>query len=195
MPEIPKFYRYKDYHIIDIEGNSQKIEIRGYRPIDLPYVLKIQQLQDELPQLLSKATIFKGLIDSLMKNVGENQEVTEENIEEKLVEKLSKMDDSSYSEEDLKQLKLASDEVRKVENELMKYSALLAQRGLKRFYYQDEQDYKDAAEKNKLADYLDKLPDVEVDMDHLKNIAILMMRLGAPTRPLGMNDKGKPQKN
>jgi hypothetical protein len=196
MVKIPQFYKYKDYTLTDIEGNEHIIKVGEYKAVDMPYVLKLQQLQLELPSLALKAERFKEILKPILEDIEGKDDITEEEFQGKLAEEVSKLKEDDFSEEDIQEMQNATKDIQKLDAEFKECSAKLAQRGLKRFYYKEEAEYKEADRNNNLTEYIDSLPDIEMSVEDLNNIAVIMLQLGAPKKQFGRqkgNGKGKPK--
>jgi uncharacterized protein YpuA (DUF1002 family) len=162
----------------------------------MPYVLKLQQLQLELPSLALKAERFKEILKPILEDIEGKDDITEEEFQGKLAEEVSKLKEDDFSEEDIQEMQNATKDIQKLDAEFKECSAKLAQRGLKRFYYKEEAEYKEADRNNNLTEYIDSLPDIEMSVEDLNNIAVIMLQLGAPKKQFGRqkgNGKGKPK--
>lgn len=178
--KIPQLYRTRE---LDILGH--KIEIRGYRPIDHDYVVALMHKQGKLPELIGKQDKIKTLIAPLMQKMAKKgKQPSEEEINTTLLKNMK--------EEDMQELMGIKNEIDTINAELQVLSEALAQRGLKRFYYKDDDEFKQAERENRGTEYIDGLEDIPIDPDNMLLIATTMIELGSPTKPLPQaDDKGK----
>lgn len=184
MVTIPKLYREKEVQILD-----QVVTIRGYRAGDTDYVVALQRSRNRLIDLVGKLQVFKDLQKRVQATA---QDVSEDELESQL---LSNIKDDDLTPEEIEELVQAKDEIDQLKADIEETSTKLGQRGLKRFYYQDDEGYMEAERLNRGTQYIDNLPDIEVDPDNLTLIANTMLELGSPTeRLVRAADKGKPQK-
>lgn len=191
---IPKFGRKREYILVDEEGNDYPVTIKGYRAADQELVIKIQKLSTELPGLMSKAEILKDMQKKFLDQLDEDN-FTPEDIEKNFMSMISSLNDDDYSEEEIEELMNSVQQVQEIEGKLVEYQSKLGQRGLKRFFYHEDeetrQDYLQAQRDNRLTQWIDDQEDIDVDMDHLQNVANIMIELGVPRRPLPGSGKGK----
>lgn len=196
MVAIPKFGRSKNYILIDEDGNDHNIKIKGYRASDHELVIKLHKLSAELPKLMEKASILKDFKKKFMDSLNE-ENFTPEGVEQNFISMISELNDDDYTEEEIQELMNSVKEIQEIEGKLGQISYTLGQRGLKRALYSEDPDTRDeynrARSENRLTEYIDGLEDIDVDMDHLSNIANIMIELGRPSRPLGGDGKGKLQ--
>lgn len=191
---IPRFGRSKDYILIDEDGNEQLVKIKGYRASDHELVIKLQKYSAELPSLMGKAKILRELQAKFINQLDE-ENFNPEDLEKNFVSMIGSLNDDDYTEEEIQDLMNSVQEIQEIEGEVTRISVLLGQRGLKRYLYKEDPDtkeaYRQAEHENRLTEYLDGLEDIDVDMDHLQNIANIMIELGLPKRPLPGSGKGK----
>lgn len=147
-----------------IKINDEEIELKGYRVIDNELVVPILHKRNEVTKY---AIALNGL---------------------------TKKSDEELSEEDLEKAIEMKDQLDSITAEVRVLSNDLAQRGLKRFYYKDEPEYKEAEKDNNLTEYIDSLPDIEIDPDSATLIVNEMIALGSPTEAIKEAGKGKPNK-
>lgn len=194
---IPKFGRKREYILVDEEGNDYPVTIKGYRASDQELVIKIQKLSTELPGLMSKAEILKDMQKKFLDQLDEDN-FNPEDIEKNFMSMISSLNDDDYSEEEIEELMNSVQQVQEIEGKLVEYQSKLGQRGLKRFFYHEDeetrQDYLQAQRDNRLTQWIDDQEDIDVDMDHLQNVANIMIELGVPRRPLPGSGKGKQKK-
>lgn len=191
---IPRFGRSKDYILIDEDGNEQLVKIKGYRASDHELVIKLQKYSAELPSLMGKAKILRELQAKFINQLDE-ENFNPEDLEKNFVSMIGSLNDDDYTEEEIQDLMNSVQEIQEIEGEVTRISVLLGQRGLKRYLYKEDPDtkeaYRQAEHENRLTEYLDGLEDIDVDMDHLQNIANIMIELGLPKRPLPGSGTGK----
>lgn len=201
--KIPKLYRTKTIEIDVGEEEPIEIEVRGYRPVDIEIAAKLQSLRNELPALFNKLKVFRELQNKLIKEAQKqpaDKPLSEEELGDKFIDGVLQIQDNEFTEEELQELENSKSEVDRINREIEEYASILGQRGLKRFYYKDDEGYKEAESNNEGTDYIDKLQDIEIDQDHLLKIAYAMIELSAPNQKLQKRlekkaaDKGKPKK-
>lgn len=197
MVAIPKFGRNKHYILVDTEGNEHDVIIKGYRASDHELVIKLQKYSAELPSLMAKATILKEMQTKFAEQLNEDN-FTPEDVEKNFMSMIGNLNDDDYTEDEIQELITSVKNIQELEGEVTKISYQLGQRGLKRFFYKEDPDtvdaYRQAEHSNRLTEYLDGLEDIDVDMDHLQNVANIMIELGMPNRPIGGRGKGKSKK-
>lgn len=202
MVNIPRLYRSKTIEIqVEPESDPISIEVRGYRPIDIEYAAKLQSLRNELPTLFNRLKVFRDLQNKLIKQAkkrtAENP-ISPDELESQFMDNVMKIEDSDYTEEELRELEDAKARVDEIQAEIEYNASILGQRGLKRYFFQDEPEYQEAESRNKLTDYIDSIPDIEIDQDNLLKVAYAMVELSAPNEKLQKRlerkaaDKGKP---
>ncbi len=170
MVKIPRLFRSKT---INVEGED--IELRAYKVIDNEYVIPLQKKRNEIITLSLRLFKLSHKEDGTIE-----REVDGETIEvPKTVDKTA----FDYTEEDFNEVTRINNELDDLKEKVDQYSAKIAQRGLKRFYYKDEPEYKEARRDNQLTEYIDSLPDIPVDFDNQRLIANTMIELGSPTNP------------
>ena len=127
----------------------------------------------------------------------DEENFTPEGVEQNFISMISELNDDDYTEEEIQELMNSVKEIQEIEGKLGQISYKLGQRGLKQALYSEDPDTRDeynrARSENRLTEYIDGLEDIDVDMDHLSNIANIMIELGRPSRPLGGDGKGKLQ--
>lgn len=191
---IPKFGRKQSYILIDENGNEHEIKIRGYRASDHELVLKLQKYTTELPSLMGKAKVLRDVQNKLINTIDEDNPQPED-IEKNFVSLLNDLDDDDFTDEEIKELMEIVQDIQEMEGEITKISYKLGQRGLKRALYKEDEDYREeylkAEHENRLTKWIDKQEDIDVDMDHLNNIANIMIQLGMPNRQLPGSGRGK----
>lgn len=191
---IPKFGRKQSYILIDENGNEHEIKIRGYRASDHELVLKLQKYTTELPSLMGKAKVLRDVQNKLINTIDEDNPQPEE-IEKNFVSLLNDLDDDDFTDEEIKELMEIVQDIQEMEGEITKISYKLGQRGLKRALYKEDEDYREeylkAEHENRLTEWIDTQEDIDVDMDHLNNIANIMIQLGMPNRQLPGSGRGK----
>ena len=191
---IPKFGRKQSYILIDENGNEHEIKIRGYRASDHELVLKLQKYTTELPSLMGKAKVLRDVQNKLINTIDEDNPQPEE-IEKNFVSLLNDLDDDDFTDEEIKELMEIVKDIQEMEGEITKISYKLGQRGLKRALYKEDEDYREeylkAEHENRLTEWIDTQEDIDVDMDHLNNIANIMIQLGMPNRQLPGSGRGK----
>ena len=191
---IPKFGRKQSYILIDENGNEHEIKIRGYRASDHELVLKLQKYTTELPSLMGKAKVLRDVQNKLINTIDEDNPQPEE-IEKNFVSLLNDLDDDDFTDEEIQELMEIVQDIQEMEGEITKISHKLGQRGLKRALYKEDEDYREeylkAEHENRLTKWIDKQEDIDVDMDHLNNIANIMIQLGMPNRQLPGSGRGK----
>ncbi|OPY25045.1 MAG: hypothetical protein A4E26_00023 [Methanobacterium sp. PtaU1.Bin097] len=201
--KIPKLYRTRTIEIDTGEEEPIEIEIRGYRPADIDIAAKLQSLRNELPALFNKLKVFRDLQQKLIEKAKEatgDEPISEDELENEFIDGILSLDDNEFTEEELQELEDSKVEVDRINKEMEEYASVLGQRGLKRFFYKDDKDYKEAESSNTATDYIDQLPDIEIDQDYLLQIAYAMIELSAPNQKLQRRlekkaaDKGKSKK-
>lgn len=194
MVAIPKFGRNKNYILIDEDGNNHNIKIKGYRASDHKLVIQLHKLSAELPKLMEKASILKDFQKKFLDSLNEDN-FTPEGVEQNFISMISELNDDDYTDEEIQDLMNSVQEIQEIEGKVSELSYKLGQRGLKRALYSEDPDTRDeynrARSENRLTEYIDGVEDIDVDMDHLSNIANIMIELGRPTHPLGGSGKGK----
>jgi hypothetical protein len=184
--KIPKLYRTKIVEI-EVDGEIHEIEVRGYRPTDIEIAAKLQSLRNELPALYNRLKVFRDLQEKLIREAQKHsadEPITEEELEEKFIGDVLQIKDEDYTEEEIQELIESKEEVSRIQQEIEKYGSKLGQRGLKRFYLKDEPGYKEAESRNEGTDYINNFQDIEIDQDHLLEIAYVMIELSAPNEKL-----------
>jgi len=160
---------------IKIEGN--KIELRGYKAADKEFEIAVKHLRNE-------AMIVQGKLNRIIRT--EEGEIKP---------------DKDFTEEEFQDLIKLYDEIDEIANQMLYDEngemkgplALLAQRGLKRFYYP-----------GKTSSELDEIEDIEITEGDAKLIGNTMISLANPPRGLKKSiqavekeqddDKGKSEK-
>jgi hypothetical protein len=182
--KIPKLYPTET---ISIEGNN--IELRGYKAAERPYVILIETIQKEMPPLLTHIGGIEKEIQSLTQDEEGNRYSDEE------LESMGALDKVLNLTNKITDIKLRIDEVSdkliygetNPENpdEMSGPGYLLAQRGLKRFYYP-----------NMSTTELDEIEDIEIARQHVMLIANTMISLSNPPKGLqkSIEDKVREEK-
>lgn len=185
MVNIPKTYRSKTLHLDVGEIEPLIIEIRGYRPADIDLASEIQEIRNELPRTVQKLELVKDIVKKVqLKAKKANKNMTELEAQKMAIEEFNKMDVDKLSDDEVKQVMDARNEVDKVNAKLSLACSELAQRGLKRFFYKDEKDFKEAEITNTLTDHIDSLPDIDMDIDNQRTVAFTMLDLSKPSEDL-----------
>jgi len=167
--KIPKLYPTET---IEIEGN--KIELRGYKAADRPYVIFIEKIQMDMNPLLKEVGKFQSEILSLIED-DEGHQFTDEELEANgTLEKVLQIT------EEVNKVKLKIDEVGdrlifgdSETDEMEGPGYLLAQRGLKRFFYPGQ-----------TSSELDTIEDIEIARQHVMLVANTMISLSNPPKGL-----------
>ncbi len=183
--KIPKTYRSKILELDIGEPELLKVEVRGYRPADIDLVVEIEDIRREIPKLTSKLKVFQKIKDKVTAKAKKSRkQVSEKELQEKIKKEFREAKDSDYSEEEIQEILDGTKEINKINSQLNKVTAILGQRGAKRFYYRDEKEFREAENNNTLTEYIDSLPDIEFDIDNLRNIAFTMLDLSSPSKEL-----------
>jgi|GEM_PF-3343682 hypothetical protein len=153
---IPKLYKTKK-----LEINGQEIEIRGYRFIDEEFVVPLRQAAYDL------STISKKMEDATGKTIHEIVDSEDES-------------DNKYTLKQVEQVGEVGKEIEALRGQTEELQYKLAQRGLKRFYYDGT------------TEELDDLPDIDIDIEDAALIANTMISLTSSRQVKGK--KGKKQK-
>lgn len=178
--KIPKLYPTET---VEIEGN--KIELRGYKAGDRPYVILIEQIQLDMNPILKEIGEFQVEIMALIQDDTGKQFTDEELKEAGTLDRVLEITDQVNA------LKLKVDEVSdrlifgdSESDEMEGPGYLLAQRGLKRFFYKDCPEFKEAKREDRLIEYIDSLPDIEIARQHVMLVANTMISLSNPPKGL-----------
>ncbi|QHN06932.1 hypothetical protein FZP57_07760 [Methanothermobacter sp. THM-1] len=147
----PRFSFFKK-EVIDLNG--VEVELEGYRVVDSEYVIPLMEKRNEALEISVK-------YNNLMKKI---EGKTEEEI----------------TEEDARKVKEMKDRVDRLLVETSELGYRLAQRGLKRSLYRDEEDYKEAERDGRLTEYIDSLPDVEIPPMMVRTVVDTMLKLSNP---------------
>jgi len=154
----------------------------------------LQKYTTELPSLMGKAKVLRDVQNKLINTIDEDNPQPEE-IEKNFVSLLNDLDDDDFTDEEIKELMEIVQDIQEMEGEITKISYKLGQRGLKRALYKEDEDYREeylkAEHENRLTEWIDTQEDIDVDMDHLNNIANIMIQLGMPNRQLPGSGRGK----
>jgi hypothetical protein len=190
MVNRPKLYKTEDY-VIETEEGPETITLRGYRPVDIDITNQLQILKNEIIPLALQANVFKKVQKKLELKAKNGRDV-----DEKELMKLLGEIDKNISPKDFDNLMEINKKVQALQAEVEKLNAQLAIRGLKRWFYRDEDDFIKAEAENRTTEYIDAIPDREVETEPwiLRDIATIMMRLGEPPKHLTKtgDDTGKP---
>lgn len=193
--KVPNFYTTKDYTLIDKDGKEHIVKIGEYKAIDMPYILKLQQLERKLPQAIAKADVLEKILKPVVKEVEKGTDLSREEFEKMIEEEAKKYPDTKLTKKQLGDLRKADAELNDIKAKKAYYCEKLAQRGLKRYYYKDRKEYKQAAKEDRLTEYLDDLNDIEgIPVPDLECISNIMISLGAVPQRLRKTDKGKQEK-
>lgn len=153
-----------------IEINDEKIVINEYKPADKPYVIAIQRVQKQIRPIMKKIGELESEINEISQS-NEGAPLTDKQLKEQgLLERIYEINDEV---EDLQldvegindQLVFGDSET----DEPNGPAYILAQRGLKRFYYSD-----------KTTSELDELDDIPVGSGYITLIANTMINLAKP---------------
>lgn len=169
--KIPKLYPTET---VEIEGN--KIELRGYKAADRPYVILIETIQKEMPRILTEMGKLQSEYESIaLKNDGKkftDEELEKDGTLEPVLELASKLSDLKLKMDEVGD-RLIYGENESDEDEMEGPGYLLAQRGLKRFFYPGQ-----------TTSEIDKLPDIEIARQHVMLVANTMISLSNPPKGL-----------
>lgn len=149
-----------------IKIGDQEIEIEGYRVSDSDYVIELMKARNDL---LDVAGAYKK-IQKHAKNLKNPDKIPADAVP------------------DIKKLKNLVDEI---QVRVDKASYPLAQRGLKRALYKDTEEYKKAQAENRLTEYIDSLPDIDIPPAYVKKIVDTMIELSKPELALEAVDTKK----
>jgi hypothetical protein len=185
--KIPKLYPTQK---IEIEGNT--IEIRGYKPIDKPYVISIQHIQKQIRPIMKKVGELQSEIEEISRDEKGNQlsdkELKDLGVFDRIYEISDEIQDSTLEVEEITSKLVDGDS----DTDKMDGPAYhLAQRGVKRFYYP-----------NLSSGELDEMDDIDIGRYYASLIANTMISLANPPssiersiqarkRELEEADKGK----
>lgn len=136
-----------------------EVEIEGYRVADSEYVLRLLEAQNKMILLADKYNKIKSVYDGLTE-----KDITEINIPGKTAKELKELKDA------VDELQIQIDEA----------SYPLAQRGLKRALYRDDEGYREAQRENRITEYIDSLPDIEVPPLYIREVVNTMLELSKP---------------
>lgn len=148
--EIPKLYRTET---LDINGN--KVEIKGYRGNDYAHVRTLEKIGTRVSELSIK-------LNRLTTNKTEDTT------------------DSDWSKDELKELNKLQNEMIDIKADMQKIVYILAQRGIKRFYYPGLNTGE-----------IDKKPDIEVDEVDITRIHQVMAKISSDNPDFKGDVKGK----
>lgn len=201
MVNIPKLYKTKII-AIDVGEGPVEIELRGYRPIDIEYVAALQNLKNQIPEIFAQLSMFEDVKKKMLAKINvsvKSGRIDEEKLKQETMKEIVAMSKNGLSDDMFTEMLKVKEKTDSIELEITKLSYALGQRGLKRFFYKDEPEFKEAERANKTTEYIDGLPDIEVDPIYLKQVAYTMIELGGPSEKLQetlekkADDKGKPK--
>ncbi len=185
MVKLPKTYRSITLELDIGEEEPLKVEVRGYRPTDIDLASEIQEIRHQLPLMASKLNMVKDIQKKIFAKAKKSRkQISQAEVEKLALEEFNNMSMEDLSDEDLKELQGALKEKDRINKELEKVATTLGQRGAKRFFYRDEKEFQEAESQNRGTEYIDKLPDIELDIDNLRKIAFTMLDLSAPSSEL-----------
>lgn len=147
--------------------NDIDVEIEGYRVVDSEYVIPLIEKRNEALEIGVKY--------------------------QKLIKKIEGKNESEITEEDAALIKELKNRVDTLIIEISRISYPLAQRGVKRALYRDTEEYREAESENRLTEYLDSLPDVEMPPSMVTEVVNTMLELGNPDL-IGMVEEPGPKK-
>jgi len=150
-----------------LQFNDIDIEIEGYRVVDSEYVIPLIQKRNEALEIGVKY--------------------------QQLIKKIEGKDESEITEEDAALIKELKNRVDTLLIEISRISYPLAQRGVKRALYRDTDGYREAESENRLTEYLDSLPDIEMPPSMVTEVVNTMLELGNPEL-VGAADEEGPKK-
>jgi len=142
-----------------VQLGDLEVEIEGYRVADSEYVLKLLEAQNQLILLADKYNKIREVYDNLSA-----EDITE----------------VSIPEETAKEIKELKDRVDELQIQIDRAAYPLAQRGLKRAFYRDTDGYREAQRENRLTEYIDSLPDIEVPPVYVREVVNTMLELSKP---------------
>lgn len=146
--------RFSFFKTETLNLNGVDVEIEGYRVVDNEYVLPLIEKRNEIYKLgLDYNQLYQNLLEK---------------------------GPDGITEEDAGQVKELKDKVDKLLVELSELSYPLAQRGLKRALYKDEEEYVKAEQEDRLTEYIDSLPDVEIPPHLVNKVVNTMLKLSNP---------------
>jgi len=165
--KIPSLYPQET---IELGGN--KITLREYKPMDKPLVFAIEEIQKKTRPIIQKVGEFQAEIMEISQdndgNALSDSELKEKGLLDRIYEITDKVQDMEL------ELRRIADELIDGDNgtdELNGPAYLLAQRGLKRFYYPDTPTSK-----------LDEIDDIELGRSYVTPITNIMIKLANPPR-------------
>ena len=167
--KIPKLYPTET---VEIEGN--KIELKGYKAADRPYVILIEKIQGDIHSILRKITELQSEITPLMHDEEGNLRSDEDLKKDGTLDRVYEITDKANAlqpevNEVTDRLIFGDSESDEMEGP----SYLLAQRGLKRFFYPGQ-----------TTSEIDELPDIEIARQHVMLVANTMISLSNPPKGL-----------
>ena len=180
MVTIPKLFREQT-----IELNGNEIKLRGFRGSDYVHV-------DMMDEIRNKHIRIEGMINRLVTATDENgQVIYDEFIDSTgIKQRVPKiMADTDLTDSEIEELHKLTDETLKLTKDFRDIRSKVAQRGIKRFYYQELN-----------TDELDKVEDIELDEIDESTIYNTMNSVSRKRRQPSAEDgkgkqgKGKPSK-
>lgn len=183
MVNIPNFSKSQ---IIKVESDQgvEEITISEYQAIDTELVEKIMAYQVKLPGLMMKVNALEGYRNKLQSKLVKVGNVGEEELEKIMMETASEIDDSKFTKKDVQDIENMAEEAAKMKGDLTLLTWKLGQRGLKRFYYQDEPEYLEAERTNQATKFIDAQKDIKFSVDTMGEIAMIMINLGKAPKKL-----------
>lgn len=177
--KIPKLYPTET---IEIEGN--KIELRGYKAADRPYVILVETIRKDLTPLLKELGDIERELESLRAD-DTGKKYSDEELEEmgaldKVFELTNTIVDLQLKMDEIGSKLIYGEPNPEDEDEMNGPGYILAQRGLKRFYYP-----------NTPTSELDEIEDIEIARQHIMLIANTMISLSNPPRGLQKSIENK----
>jgi hypothetical protein len=148
------------YRTEKIDLNGHELVLGGFRASDFPHVKIIDHNQNQRMRI-------QGLLNVLTNG---------------------KEKDTDYSKEEILEIMDMRDEALELNNGIKDLRSIIAQRGLKRFYYKNEPEFKQAEKEGTLTDYIDSLEDVPLDLVDELTVYNAMSRISKTRRPLDFQE-------
>jgi hypothetical protein len=126
----------EDYTLTYEDGSKEIIKVNGYRAMDHKLVLIIQSYTTELPKLVKKFGILKGVMKEVLENV-DKENVNPEDLKS-VGAFLSRLDSDDYSDEEIGELMELVSDIQNMQDEVNYLGTTLGQRGIKRYKYDDD---------------------------------------------------------
>lgn len=165
--KIPKLYPTET---IEIEGN--KIELRGYKPSDRPLAILIETIQQDMNPIIREVGKLQTELTSLTIDE-DGKELNDEELREsgKLDRVYELTDEANTLTLKINEIsdRLIYGDLENPSDEMEGPGYLLAQRGLKRFYFPGV-----------ISSELDEIEDIEIARQHVMLIANTMISLSNP---------------